>query len=360
MIKYEKPCLYKTQSIESLWLVLTYRCQLHCKWCYTRNGNIQQDMKLEDALNACRMHAKLGGKNIILIGGEPLLYPHLIPIVQECAKLNLNTILITNGYSLEKEQNVVSLKKAGLSRLTLSLKKRTDHFRESLTDGKGDFQLVDKYLINLSKNKLSYEISCVIDYKKSDPFKKLIQWASKKEIPFILFQTYVPPPGTDTYPDYLPSPKESAEIIEELYQASLEISNMHCQFTFQYPFCLFDENILDSMLKNEVLYGSHEILFMGRGVALDPLGNFLPSSHWVGFPLFHSDEIRENGYLSPQKFLDKWNSEEIVKFRKKLWENLSLASERCKGCKLWPVQCVGGNPLVWQIWDEKDILPEVV
>lgn len=359
-MNYETLLVYRTEIIESLWLVLTYRCNFHCKWCYTRNGNIQQDLKFEDALNACQMLAELRGKNIILIGGEPLLYPHLIPIVKECAKLNLNTILITNGYSLEKEENVLRLKKAGLSHLTLSLKKRTDHFHESLTDIKGDFQSLDKCLINLDKNKLSYEISCLIDDKKSDPFKKLIQWASIKEIPLILFQTYVPPPEVGSYPDYLPSPRESAKIIEELYLASLEISKVRCQFTFQYPFCLFEENILYSILKNEALYGSHEILFMGRGVALDPLGNFLPSSHWVGFPLFHSDEIRENGYMSSQKFLDKWNSDMVLIFRKKLWENFSFASERCKGCRLWPSRCVGGNPLVWQIWDEKDLLPEVV
>lgn len=359
-MNYETLSIYRTETIESLWLVLTYRCQFNCEWCYTRNGNIQQDMKLEDALIACQMLAELGGENIILIGGEPLLYPHLIPIVQECSKLNLNTILITNGYSLEKEENVIRLKKAGLSCLTLSLKKRMNHFHGSLADNRGSFQSVNKFLINLNKNKLSYEISCLIDDKKCDSFKKLIQWASIKEIPLILFQTYVPPPGTDTYPDYLPSPKETAGIIEELYKASLEISNVRCQFTFQYPFCLLDENILDSMLNDDVLYGSHEILFMGRGVALDPLGNFLPSSHWVGFPLFHSDEIRENGHLSPQKFLDKWNSEKVLIFRKNLWENLSLASRRCNDCKLWPSRCVGGNPLVWQVWNEKDLLPEVL
>jgi len=357
---YEDLFLYKIQTIESLWLVLTYRCQFRCKWCYTHNGTIQKDMDLNDALNTCNMFSKLGGKNIVLIGGEPLLYKNLSMVVKTCSDLNLNTILITNGFLLKDEEYVSSLKNAGLTGLTMSLHGYAIDFSKKIKDKKKAFQRVQKVLVNLHNNHLLYEISCLIDSKKPDYFLNLISWARGNQIPSLLFLTYVPPVETTTTPKYIPSPKDSAKLIELLYKESLKIPCIKCQFVFQYPFCLFDKNILDSMLNDDVLYGSHEIPFMGRGVALDPLGNFLPSSHWVGFPLFHSDEIRENGYMSPAKFLEKWNSEKALIFRKKLWENLSFASERCQGCKLWPSRCVGGNPLVWQVWDEKDLLPEVV
>lgn len=348
---------YKTKKLDSLWLVLTYRCQFNCDWCYTRNGSVQQDMDLYDALNTCKMFANLGGKYIILIGGEPLLYDNLSNIVKKCTNHKLDTILITNGLLLESEECVVNLKNSGLTRVIVSLHPCKIDFSNGIIDQKLVFSKIQQSVKNICKMKINYEISCVIDFKIPDYFLSIFSWARENQTKSILFQTYVPPVGTTQYPKYLPLPKESARLVGLLYKESTKFPDIKCQFVFQYPFCLFEKRILSSMLKDEVLFGSHEVLYMGRGVALDPLGNFLPSSHWVGFPLFHLDHIRENGNISHTKFLKKWNSKKVINFRKKLWENLSIASEKCNNCELWPSRCVGGNPLIWQIWNETELLP---
>ncbi|MBD3338475.1 MAG: radical SAM protein [Candidatus Lokiarchaeota archaeon] len=347
---------YYSRNIESMWLIVTYRCQFQCYFCYTCNGNIEQDLKLEDALIACQMHAELGGKNVILIGGEPLLYHNLFKIIRECKKLNLNTILVTNGYSLEDKGKVHILKKAGLTRLTLSIK-RTNQSSKFNDNNFGLFELVAKYVINLKKYGIDYEVSCLIDNKNSNALINLIEWADLQEVPLVLFQTYVPPPNIEHYSESIPLPKLSAKIIEKIYQKNNENFNYPIQFTFQYPFCLLSGSVLKSMIDQNALFGSHEVIFWGHGFALDPLGYFLPSSHWVGHALFHCDEIKVNDIMSPQKFLEKWNSEDLLNFRKSLWENFSIISSQCRSCELWPSRCVGGNPLNWQIWDEKDLLP---
>ncbi|MCI0513081.1 hypothetical protein L0128_07720, partial [candidate division KSB1 bacterium] len=209
----------------------------------------------------------------------------------------------------------------------------------------------------LKKYDLEFEASYVMDTKNLQHYVDLITWARLHKIPTLLFLTYVPPAGDRSFFPNIPTPQETAKLIEQLYTFSHELNDIQCQFVFQYPFCLIQKQILAQMLGDSVLYAAHGLLYTGRGFAIDPQGQILPSSHWVGYPLFHLDEICTHDTISSEKFFEKWNSIQAINFRKNLWH---YASEKCQTCALWQSICVGGNPLIWQVWDESELLPDEI
>lgn len=83
----------------SLELELSRRCDLRCLYCYADSGT-----ELEDEITLAEIHAvldqamALGIRRVVILGGgEPLLYPHVLPIMEYLSRRNIGIDLFTNG-----------------------------------------------------------------------------------------------------------------------------------------------------------------------------------------------------------------------------------------------------------------------
>src|SRR6202451_43201 len=83
-----------------LWLLLelTYRCPLHCVFCYnpTDFARTGPELDTQDWLRVLREARALGAVQLGLSGGEPLSRDDLEPIVEEAHRLGFYTNLITS------------------------------------------------------------------------------------------------------------------------------------------------------------------------------------------------------------------------------------------------------------------------
>lgn len=122
-----------------LWLLaeLTYRCPLHCVFCYNPVDFAQQQDELdtEDWLRVLREGRALGAVQCGLSGGEPLLRDDLEAIVAEAARLGYYTNLLTSGVGLTAER-AASLKAAGLDHVQLSFQDSTREMNDFLSHTK--------------------------------------------------------------------------------------------------------------------------------------------------------------------------------------------------------------------------------
>ena len=111
-------------NIGNTWLNLNYQCNLRCEWCYASGTQFAatDDMSFDDAAKAIELTAKLGIKNVTLIGGEPTCYEQLPQIIGLCKKNGLNVTMATNGIKLSDSSYLNELKLAGLDSIGLSLK----------------------------------------------------------------------------------------------------------------------------------------------------------------------------------------------------------------------------------------------
>src|ERR1700729_49120 len=119
-----------------LWLLLelTYRCPLHCAFCYnpTDFARTGPELATEDWLRVLREARALGAVQLGLSGGEPLSRDDLEPIVEEAHRLGFYTNLITSGVGLN-DARLHALKEAGLDHIQLSFQDSTRQMNDFLS-----------------------------------------------------------------------------------------------------------------------------------------------------------------------------------------------------------------------------------
>ena len=119
-----------------LWLLLelTYRCPLHCVYCYnpTDFANTAAELATEEWLRVLRQARALGAVQLGLSGGEPLVRDDLEAIVAEGRTLGFYSNLITSGVGMT-ESRIKALKAAGLDHIQLSFQDSTRELNDFLS-----------------------------------------------------------------------------------------------------------------------------------------------------------------------------------------------------------------------------------
>src|SRR5882672_2693880 len=119
-----------------LWLLLelTYRCPLHCVFCYnpTDFARSAAELATDDWLRVLRQARALGAVQLGLSGGEPLVRDDLETIVAEAHGLGFYSNLITSGVGLN-DARLHALKQAGLDHIQLSFQDSTQQMNDFLS-----------------------------------------------------------------------------------------------------------------------------------------------------------------------------------------------------------------------------------
>ena len=129
-----------------LWLLLelTYRCPLHCVFCYNPTDFARTGPELDTAdwLRVLREARALGAVQLGLSGGEPLARDDLEVIVAEAHTLGFYINLITSGIGMTQAR-IAALKAAGLDHIQLSFQDSTREMNDFLSSTR-TFELKSK------------------------------------------------------------------------------------------------------------------------------------------------------------------------------------------------------------------------
>jgi pyrroloquinoline quinone biosynthesis protein E len=119
-----------------LWLLLelSYRCPLHCVFCYnpTDFARTGPEIATADWVRVLREARALGAVQLGLSGGEPLVREDLEVIVAEAHALGYYINLITSGVGLTRAR-IGALKAAGLDHIQLSFQDSTREMNDFLS-----------------------------------------------------------------------------------------------------------------------------------------------------------------------------------------------------------------------------------
>ena len=122
-----------------LWLLaeLTYRCPLHCVFCFNPLdfAHHADELATADWLRVLREGRALGAVQLGLSGGEPLLRDDLEEIVAQAHRLGFYSNLLTSGVGLTRER-ARALKQAGLDHVQLSFQDSTRELNDFLSHTK--------------------------------------------------------------------------------------------------------------------------------------------------------------------------------------------------------------------------------
>jgi len=99
--KYEE---IETKRRNTLQVFITNACNLHCNGCFARNvmGNTQNHMQIEEYQRVIKDFLAVGGRQINLLGGEPLLHPNLKTMIDINRSKSIKTTIYTNGHFLNR------------------------------------------------------------------------------------------------------------------------------------------------------------------------------------------------------------------------------------------------------------------
>jgi len=99
----------------------TYKCNLHCKHCYSEAGNSSKtELSTAEAMKVVDQLADFGVTSLAFSGGEPLIRKDFFEVARHAVDAGLYVSLATNGTLLNKE-NVRKLKEIGLHYVEVSL-----------------------------------------------------------------------------------------------------------------------------------------------------------------------------------------------------------------------------------------------
>jgi len=164
-----------------LWLLaeLTYRCPLHCVFCYNPVDFAQHTAELstDDWLRVLRQGREMGAVQCGLSGGEPLVRDDLEVIVAEAHRLGYYTNLITSGVGLTPLR-AQALKDAGLDHVQLSFQDSTREMNDFLSHTK-TFELKSRVAAIIKAQGWPMVMNVVIHKLNIDHIDRIIAMADE-------------------------------------------------------------------------------------------------------------------------------------------------------------------------------------
>ena len=162
-----------------LWLLaeLTYRCPLHCVFCYNPVdfAKTRAELSTQDWLRVLREARGAGSVQCGFSGGEPMLRDDLEVLVAEAHRLGFYTNLLTSGVGLT-EARAAALKQAGLDHIQLSFQDSTRELNDFLSHTK-TFDLKRRTASIIKSHGWPMVLNCVIHRLNIDYIEPIIELA---------------------------------------------------------------------------------------------------------------------------------------------------------------------------------------
>jgi len=164
-----------------LWLLLelTYRCPLHCVFCYnpTDFARTGSELDTESWIRVLREARALGAVQLGLSGGEPLVRDDVEPLVAEAHSLGYYVNLITSGVGLS-EPRIAALKAAGLDHIQLSFQDSTRELNDFLSSTR-TFELKAKVAALIKKFAYPMVLNVVLHRLNIDHVGEILEMAER-------------------------------------------------------------------------------------------------------------------------------------------------------------------------------------
>jgi len=170
-----------------LWLLaeLTYRCPLHCVFCYNPVDFARDETELSTAdwLRVLGEARALGAVQCGFSGGEPLQRDDLEILVAEARRLGYYTNLLTSGIGLIEER-IARLKQAGLDHIQLSFQDSTREVNDFLSSTR-TFDLKRKAAALIKAHGYPMVMNCVIHRMNIDHIDRIIELAVELDAEYL-------------------------------------------------------------------------------------------------------------------------------------------------------------------------------
>ena len=161
-------------------------CNFRCIYCYAlENPSRPNELSKEEFIDVIHQAKDLGARKIIILGGEPMLYPEIMEMVRYIRTLDMEIELFTNGANITLPV-AEELFENGV-RAVLKMNTFDESLQDTLSGYKGSYKQIQEALKNLKlagypsqENQLG--VSSIICQQNIHELPRLWQWLRDQNI----------------------------------------------------------------------------------------------------------------------------------------------------------------------------------
>ncbi len=335
-------------NYRACWLTLNRACNLRCKWCYAASTGFsaKDDMPPELAKQIIDICVDLKITKIILIGGEPTVYPHLFDIIDYCHSRGIRCGIVTNGLACERFDFAKKLKEHGISSLSVSLKGENTEVFKDIT-GVDAFERTKQAITNCLNNGISVGISMVLTEDNIRSYLDGVKEMKALGVDRFHFSFCYEFDISMDHSRYLRkhNPRKLALSFMNSFPELDRITGHHFTFQNGLPLCAFEDSEVET-LKNSKNVSTICQLLAKNGLLFDPKGYLIPCNamHEVKLGQLNKD------FSNSSELLEFVGTDEIKKTYAKL---CGVPDVECLSCKKLSF-CGGGCVCQWTNYNYKE------
>lgn len=170
----------------SMEIEFSRECNFRCAYCYLEERTVAAGEMSRQEIKEVILQAKeLGARKIIILGGEPSIYSHLIEMLRFLGELGLEIEMFTNGSGVTDELAAVLAEER--VRVVVKMNSRDAAIQDHLAGKKGACEIIDQALERLHRagypsEELFLAASTVICRQNLAELVELWQWLRSKRI----------------------------------------------------------------------------------------------------------------------------------------------------------------------------------
>lgn len=162
-------------AYESISIELTKRCNLECKYCYSRTNKEDEKYELstQQLIDFMKRFKESNGRRVLLTGGEALLRPDFKKLVLAAKGLGLIVDLFTNGTLMTDDMAKFISENINLVNMSLDGPRS---YHDKIRCGVGSFDKTNIAMAYLDKYKAHYALQCMVtseNYNELDWLKDI-------------------------------------------------------------------------------------------------------------------------------------------------------------------------------------------
>ncbi len=209
----------RQRRLLSMEIEFSRQCNFRCPYCYVDDiPSISDEMSPEQIRDVLVQAKALGARRIIVLGGEPMVYPRIFEMLDFIGELGMEVELFTNGTRMDRdaarflfERNV---------KVVLKMNTRDPELQDILSGFKGAHDIIQSALHNLGEVGYPGEgkilaISSIICRHNADELVDLWRWLRDRNIePY--FEMLTPQGRADRNENLQIDSEQAREIFERI------------------------------------------------------------------------------------------------------------------------------------------------
>jgi len=320
----------------------TQRCNLKCRHCYSmsENTDYHNELTTEEAKRFIDDLATFGTPCLLFSGGEPLMRPDLVELLNYCKEVNLPTAISTNG-TLITDDYASSFRDAGVRYVGISLD-GVGEVNDAFRGVPGTFEKVTNAFRILKRNDVKSGLRFTLSKDNLKSLVATFRFIEEAAIERICFYHVVPVGRASDHSELIPSHRDIRDALDHIVHwtanaiqshPNLEVLTVdnHADNIYLYLKAI-DSNHDPKRIVELIKNNGGAKLSSGVGIAaVDPTGNIHPDQFWLKLNL---GNIRNLSFSKTWSDRDNWMLDGLR-------HRTRLIGGRCGGCH-WLELCGGG------------------